>query len=1829
MASTIVAQAGVQLPPTVEYIEPPRGDAARAGRKRKTSESSAGKANPPRQKITRACDSCKEKKTRCTGTLPCGRCTRLSLPCEYNAAYSRGLPPEPLPAPAAVAARYSRNRSTSHASTSQSPGSHRSPQVRDLPRTTTRTPRSQVSRTSVEVSRRNSPDPVATDFEGNYLGPASGVSFLNRVWRRLHQDETSAVPGEVQNESYPKNTSVFMHGDKPYADYRDSGFTLPPFEKALELVSRYFDYAMVTYRFLHRGSVEEWLRQVYSSNISSSNPPTGPLVARTSIILMIFAGKQAESSRESERWYTASKFMLSMETGPPRLETVQARLGQCLYLLSSSRANECWYTFGTAVQLVTAIGLHRRCAPKLTKKGITYLERELRKRILWSAYTLDKYLNVIFGRPRLLHDVDIDQEFPDEVNDEDIVQDDPAMRLGTADSMMIASVLHFRLGRILGDISRQFYTVNPMWREAPLEAAVRITSDLEKWKETTPPLFNSVRPTSLIPPLCRQSQILQLAYCHAMIHATRSFLLNDFTDLGRRPEAPHPAVTVYVSKCLDAAEQVLKLVDSIAQQGTLIQSFWFTHHVCFCAIVVVYIYTIQHHRMSSTLAPPELDTNRVRALFSLAEVCQQHLAEATRKNCPSRRYGIILEETRVEVHKQLGSQLNDGSSYLPHIPDHSRNDSLRDRDSLIEQRKIDLADASNVVPFTSNTMEYEGMPSAFVDEAYDMSDFGFLDNLEGSIWWTQLDTWVSVLLLLLGLCFRSFVNLLAEGCISSYITKMLSTLLPQAPTAHIDKLPHDKEEIPASDAEPFTVDGLVRHRASLGPSQPVVHYPRTGIEYSQFPLQQLDVFAYRVAKILAEVIPPRKSSSETPIVVALLGPSDLNYLVLLLAVTKLGHSGLLLSTRISVEAHVSLVERTKARHIFFHGSLKETAEKVRERVPTSQVHNIPTEQSYDYPIPHNELIDTNLLTHLDPEAETKHVAWIIHSSGSTGLPKPIFQTQRAAVKNYAGNMNMRGFITLPLYHNHGICCLFRTIYSCKTLHLYNPSLPLTSQYLVDIMRSYPFEIFYGVPYALKLLAESEEGIKALADLKAVMFGGSPCPDSLGDLLVENGVNLIAHYGSTETGQLMTSMRPRTDKTWDWLRPSESVKKYLRMEERYPGIFESVVLDGWPSKVMSNRADGAYATKDLFLKHPEMEAYKYYSRLDDTITLVNGEKVIPLDLEGRVRQLGIVGDAIVFGVGKSSIGLAVFKSLDAEAAGSSDEEVIEGIWSAVERANETLPAYGQLSKNMVRILPADTPYARTDKGTVIRQAFYRDFADLIEASYEAENEMTGTLLLSEDELKGFLRKEIPATLSLKDENALTDDVDFFSLGMDSLQATQLRFVLIKSLDTKGQKLGLNVAFEHPSIASLASYLYSLSSGTEQAEVSIEEQMEALIRKYSVFEKHVPRPNELSGRYIVVTGATGSLGAHVVSKLSSLPDVQKVYCFVRASSPVDAYGRLLSSLRTRRVYETLSSESKNKLIALPCDLSTPNLGLDEQTYNTLTSELTDIIHCAWSVNFNLHLSSFEKDNIAGLQNLLNLALKVQRPSPASMNFCSSVSAVVRSPHETIPEALPEKLSYAQGMGYAQSKLVAEIICMNAAKSAGIQARVLRIGQVIGDSEFGIWNTTEAIPLMISAARTIGALPRLDEWHRWLPVDVVAGVVADISLSNTLPSQTSQSEVGKEDGDQPIYNIISPHPFHWTTHLLPLLHSAGLEFEEIDQRAWIKRLRESIPDPVQNPPIKLVDFFAGKYDNDEPKKAVGWETERTAGSSEAFRDARGVDGEGVGRMVGYFTGSEGWKV
>jgi len=74
---------------------------------------------------------------------------------------------------------------------------------------------------------------------------------------------------------------------------------------------------------------------------------------------------------------------------------------------------------------------------------------------------------------------------------------------------------------------------------------------------------------------------------------------------------------------------------------------------------------------------------------------------------------------------------------------------------------------------------------------------------------------------------------------------------------------------------------------------------------------------------------------------------------------------------------------------------------------------------------------------------------------------------------------------------------FRCIYNAKTFTLMPPHLPLTSANICRIIRESPTTPVqhFAVPYVLKLLAETEEGVQTLAGFEAVSFAGAAVPVS--------------------------------------------------------------------------------------------------------------------------------------------------------------------------------------------------------------------------------------------------------------------------------------------------------------------------------------------------------------------------------------------------------------------------------------------------------------------------------------------------------------------------------------------------------------------------------------------------------------------------------------------------------------------------------------------------------------------------------------------------------------
>lgn len=334
-------------------------------------------------------------------------------------------------------------------------------------------------------------------------------------------------------------------------------------------------------------------------------------------------------------------------------------------------------------------------------------------------------------------------------------------------------------------------------------------------------------------------------------------------------------------------------------------------------------------------------------------------------------------------------------------------------------------------------------------------------------------------------------------------------------------------------------------------------------------------------------------------------------------------------------------------------------------------------------------------------------------------------------------------------------------------------------------------------------------------------------------------------GRTETGRLMNSARPPGDRYWNYMRLLPPARPFVLMDEVAPGLYECVALDGLKSKstVNSDNPPGSFRTSDLFAPHAtEPGLWRYVCRLDDRFTLINGEKVLPISMEGRIRQEECVKEAVVFGEGKSYPGALVFRA--GGVAHMTDEEFLKAVWPAVEAANSQAETFSRIPKELVVVLPADASYPRTDKGTFIRVPTYRQFEQEIEAAYERfENEKGGTMSIAGHELEDFLLRQMKDRLGIE----LSLDDELFAVGVDSLQCIQMWNLIKKELDLggNGSKLSQNVLYETGNVRALARHLERLRSGEESSADELGK-MQELVDKYSSFEPHVnggaPRPGK---------------------------------------------------------------------------------------------------------------------------------------------------------------------------------------------------------------------------------------------------------------------------------------------------------------------------------------------------------------------------------------------------
>ncbi|MGY4924911.1 thioester reductase domain-containing protein [Streptomyces sp. 900105755] len=276
-----------------------------------------------------------------------------------------------------------------------------------------------------------------------------------------------------------------------------------------------------------------------------------------------------------------------------------------------------------------------------------------------------------------------------------------------------------------------------------------------------------------------------------------------------------------------------------------------------------------------------------------------------------------------------------------------------------------------------------------------------------------------------------------------------------------------------------------------------------------------------------------------------------------------------------------------------------------------------------------------------------------------------------------------------------------------------------------------------------------------------------------------------------------------------------------------------------------------------------------------------------------------------------------------------------------------------------------------------------------------------------------------------------------------------------------------------------------SGDERYSRACREDLEQILADLSLADRlpfaDVPEP--LPPRRILLTGATGFLGSHMLLDLLRHSDAH-VHCLVRAADEEAAVARLGEALKNHRL--PWSSEVRRRVTVLPGDIRRPRLGLSDELWHTLAHALDSVVGVAAAVDFLRGYQSLRASNVLGALTLAELAV-TGRPKP--LHHISSIAVFnevgITSMGEDDPLAHVDRLV----SGYDQSKWAAEV-ALRRARDHGLVVTALRPGGIGGHTKTGAYNPQDLSSGLISAFGRFRTVPAF-RYLNAAPVDWVSRV------------------------------------------------------------------------------------------------------------------------------------------
>jgi long-chain acyl-CoA synthetase len=212
-------------------------------------------------------------------------------------------------------------------------------------------------------------------------------------------------------------------------------------------------------------------------------------------------------------------------------------------------------------------------------------------------------------------------------------------------------------------------------------------------------------------------------------------------------------------------------------------------------------------------------------------------------------------------------------------------------------------------------------------------------------------------------------------------------------------------------------------------------------------------------------------------------------------------------------------------------------------------------------------------------------------------------------------------------------------------------------------------------------------------------------------------------------------------------------------------------------------------------------------------------------------------------------------------------------------------------------------------------------------------------------------------------------------------------------------------------------------------------------------------------LLLTGATGMVGREVLRRAAQDPRYRRVLCLVRPGSDRSAEDRL------RDLADRLGVDG-SRLTALPGDVSEPGLGVGPQDI----ADVTQVIHCAATVSFDLPLEQARRINVTGTRNVI----EVCRALPRLHRLDAVSTCYVAGRREGM--ILESDLEHDAGFHntYEQTKYEAELLLREA--MADLPIAVHRPAIVVGDSRTGQTGAWKVLywPLKVIARGWLPVIP-----------------------------------------------------------------------------------------------------------------------------------------------------------